>query len=197
MIKPLSSLNVSEIAEIHLKALEGDFLPSLGFNFLKTFYSGIVGKKEVYAFGVFEDDKLQGFVIGAMDSKKFFLAAFKANVLKFTLLLLFQLLKKPALFKNTFETLLYPNKTSGPKAELVVIAINKSFQGKGAGKNLVKILEKEFRERRVTRYKLTVHADKGAVGFYEHLGYQRISSFHLYGKMWYQYEKKLLKKANS
>jgi len=194
MIKPLTPLNVSEVADIHLKALEGDFLPSLGFDFLKTFYSGIVGKKAVYSFGIFEEDKLQGFVIGTTDSKKFFSDAFKENIFKLIILLLFELFKKPTLLKNILETLLYPNKTSGPKAELVVIAIRKNFQGKGAGKSLVGILEREFKRNGIKRYKLTVHADKGAVGFYEHLKYQRTSSFQLYGKMWYQYEKKLPQK---
>lgn len=197
MIKPLTDLDVPDIARIHYEALKGDFLPSLGIDFLKSFYEGIIEKPGVYAFGFFQGTKLQGFVIGSNNSKDFFSQALKSRFLKLALLLLIQIIKKPTLIKKIIESYFYPGKTLGPKAELVVIAINKHFRGKGAGKFLVKALEKAFKKNGVTKYKLTVYADKAAVGFYEHLGYNRLSSFQLYGKMWYAYEKKLPKKPKS
>lgn len=191
MIKPLTYANIDEIAKIHLKALEGDFLPSLGINFLKTFYEGVLGKRGVYGFGVFEGDKLWGFVIGTKDSRKFFPEVFRSRFLKLSVLVFVQLLKKPNLIKKIVETFSYTSKAKGSKAELVVIAVDKRFQGKGSGKILVQALEKAFKADGIRKYKLTVHADKKSVGFYEHLKFTRTSSFNLYDKMWYVYEKHL------
>lgn len=189
MIKRLTSKDCLAITKIHMSSLAGDFLPSLGFNFLKTFYDGVIGKGGVYGFGVFENGKVLGFVVGTTDSSKFFAQALKAHFLKLSLLLTVRLIKNPTLIKNVLETLRYSKKAVGPKAELVVIAVDEDYQGRGIGKLLVEALESAFRKERIRRYKLTVHADKKAVGFYEHLGYSRISTFSLYGKMWFVYEK--------
>lgn len=193
MVKRLTSKDCLAITKIHTSSLAGDFLPSLGFNFLKTFYDGVIGKCGVYGFGVFEDGKIHGFVIGTTDSSKFFSRAIKAHFLKLSLLLTVRLIKNPTLVKNVLETLRYSKKAVGPKAELVVIAVDEDYQGKGVGKLLIEALESAFRKEEIKRYKLTVHADKKAVGFYEHLGYSRRAKFSLYGKIWYIYERKITK----
>lgn len=191
MIRPIKTRDERLIAQIHTKSLSGDFLSSLGIDFLTVFYEGIIGKPGVYGFAYEENKKIHGFVLGTKDSEKFFSLALRSNLLKLSFFLLFQLIKRPKLVKNVLETLLYPKKDTGPKAELVVIAVSEKSQGKGVGKQLVKALEKVFKKDKIKRYKLTVHADKKAVGFYEHLGYSRISTFRLYGKMWFVYEKEI------
>lgn len=191
MIKSLNFSNIDEVAKIHMETLKGDFFPSLGINFLKTFYEGVIGKSDVYGFGVFDRGKLYGFVVGTNDSGKFFSEIFKSRFLKLTFIVLTQLIKNPSLIKKTLETFLYTDKVKGPKSELVVIAVDKNFQGKGAGKILVNALEKAFKRGGIKQYKLTVHADKKAIGFYEHLKFSRLSAFNLYGKMWYVYEKNI------
>lgn len=191
MLKTITPEDCLAIAKIHISALEGDFLPSLGAPFLKAFYKGIIGKPGIYGFAVFEKGGIRGFVVGTNDSGKFFSTALHSNFIKLSLLLLVQILKKPFLIKNVMETFLYPEKDVGVKAELIVIAVEKKYQGKGFGKQLTRALESAFKKNGIRRYKLTVHADKEAVGFYEHLGYSRISQFSLYGKMWFVYEKEV------
>ena len=191
MIRIVRRADSSAFAKIHIAALGGDFLPSLGFSFLKTFYNGVINTFGVYGFVYEEDGKVHGFVVGTRNSSKFFRRAIRANFIRFSFLLFVALIKKPTIIKNIFETFLYPKKDVGAKAELVVIAVDNKYRGKGIGKRLVLALEEEFKNRKITSYKLTVHASKEAVGFYEHLGYSRISSFRLYDKMWYVYEKKI------
>ena len=191
MLIPLNVKHSLIVAKLHQKALYGDFLPSLGIGFLKAFYEGIIGKQGVYGFVHEEKGRVDGFVLGAKNSEKLFSQALRANLIKLTFLLLLQLIKRPNLIKNILETFLYTKKEAGPKAELVIIAVGKNTQGKGVGKQLVHELESGFKKSNIREYKLTVHADKKAVGFYEHLGYSRISSFKLYGKMWFVYEKKI------
>lgn len=194
MIVSLKRTHSPQVAKIHQKALAGDFLPSLGFAFLKTFYEGIIGKPGVYGFAYEEDEKILGFVVGTSDSKIFFSQALRARFIKLSFLLLIQLIKRPQIIKNILETFFYPKKDTGPKAELFVIAVDRKFQGKGVGRELVEALENAFRKDGINRYKLAVYANKKAVGFYEHLGYSRISNFRLYGKMWYVYAKEITRR---
>ena len=191
MITPLNKGHSKEISKIHSVALSGDFLPSFGLPFLKAFYEGIIGKPGVYGFGLVKSGKIRGFVVGTKDSNKFFSSALQSNFIKLSFLLILQLIKKPRLLKNVLETFLYPKKDTGPKAELIVIAVDRNYQRKGLGKKLVRALEGAFKSDGIRRYKLTVHADKKAVGFYKHLKYSRVSNFNLYGKMWFVYAKKI------
>ena len=191
MIINLTSKDTKHIALIHSTALEGDFLPSLGFNFLNTFYSGVILKDGVYGFGFEDKGKVVGFVLGTRDSVDFFSLALKSKLLKLSFFLCLQIIKNPLIVKNVLETFFYTSKDKGPKAELIVIAVKQNYQGKGIGKKLTQALEGEFVKNNIPEYKLTVHADKAAVQFYEHLKYSKISSFNLYDKLWYVYSKKI------
>lgn len=191
MIIPAEKRHAKKIAKIHKEALAGDFLPSLGLGFLTAFYEGIIGQPNVLTFVFEEKDKIKGFVLGTTDSGRFFKEAIKNNLLKLIFCMTSALLKKPYLIKNIVETVFYPSKEKGPKAELVVISVGSRWQGQGIGKELTLRLEKTLEKSGIKEYKVTVHADKTAVTFYEHLKYIRISSFSLYGKLWYLYTKKL------
>lgn len=191
MITSLTPEDSKTIALIHQKALFGDFLPSLGFNFLSTFYAGVLGKPGVYGYGFEKEDQVVGFVVGTDDAKGFFGLALRSRFLQLSMFLAVEILKNPFLIKNVLETFLYTSKDKGPKAELVVIAVLNKYQGQGIGKLLTQALENGFSIDGITEYKLTVHADKAAVQFYEHLKYNRISSFNLYGKLWYVYAKNI------
>ena len=192
MIKTLIEQDIKAITEIHREALKGDFLPSLGFNFLSTFYSGVLGKPEVYGFGYKKQGRVVGFVLGTSNSESFFGLALKSKLISLSYFLILEIINNPFLIKNVLETFLYTSKDKGPKAELVVIAVLDKYQGQGIGKILTQALEQGFSNDGIKEYKLTVHADKAAVQFYEHLKYNRISSFNLYGKLWYVYAKKII-----
>jgi len=191
MIAPLKKEHTAQVAEIHQSALSSDFLPSLGFSFLKTLYDGIAEKPGIFGFVFMEKNEVEGFVVGARTTNTFFREAIKSHFFKLVFYLGLALIKKPAIITKIFETLFYPSKSDGSSAELVVLAVDKKFRNKGVGSSLIKSLEKEFRKVKIKKYKLTVHADKKAIYFYEKLAYDRKSAFTLYDKKWYVYEKKL------
>ncbi len=196
-IIPAKLNQASEIAKIHCQALSGDFLPSLGENFLKIFYETAIGKKDIYTYVVLDKGKIGGFILGTRDSKTFFKNAIFSGFIKLMPILMIQVVKNPGLLKKVFESLFYPSKEIGPKAELVIIAISKKYQSKGLGKKLISVLEDRFIENKILEYKLTVYADKKAVGFYEHLGFKHLSNFKLYDRMWYLYSKKISERTGN
>ena len=103
MIIPLSVNHTAQIAKIHEKALSGDFLPSLGAHFLKTFYAGIVSIPDVYGFVYQDSGEIKGFIVGTVNSERFFFKVLSGNFIKLSFLLMFQLVKKPSIIKNIFE----------------------------------------------------------------------------------------------
>lgn len=189
LIKPLSPKQIPEITSIHLSAMKGDFLTLLGKHFLSCFYSGIIGKEQIYGFFCEENKQVKGFIIGTKNIDLFFKTAVYSNFLKLSFYLSIQVFKRPSLLNNIFETFLYPKKDQGIKPELVILAVSKENQGKGIGKKLIHALENKFKEEKVRKYKLTVHADKKAVSFYDKLGFLKAGRFTLYNKPWYIYEK--------
>lgn len=191
MIAPLVREQAPQIAKIHFVSLPDNFLPSLGIDFLEKFYEGIIEERGVFGYVDVEGKKIRGFILGTDNMNDFFIKALKNNFFQLTHQLVLKILKKPIIIKKILETFLYPKKEVGPRAELIVIAVLKRWQGQGIGKRLIATLEKKFLQRKIKKYKLSVHADKKAVYFYEKLGYRRLSSFNLYDKMWYVYEKKL------
>lgn len=194
MITSARYTDIPPIAALHIQNLSGDFLPSLGKEFLQAMYEGIIGKLGVYIFVDRDKAGISGFIIGTSDMNLFFKQVISSNFIKLLILLAFQIIKNPSIIRKIIETFFYPKKDIGPKAELVVVAVGKAYRGQGIGKKLVDSLEREFIKKGIFEYKLTVHADKDAVLFYEHTGMKRISSFQLYDKMWYVYGKNIKKK---
>lgn len=187
----ISGEYLNDITKLHIISLKNDFLPSMGFNFLKSLYKGILDKENIYGFVAKDNKKVIGFIIGCKDMADYLKVSLMSNFIELFFYLGLRILKKPQLLINVIETLSYSSKEKGPKAELVIIAIKKKYRGIGLGKKLIQILEKRFKEKKINEYKLTVHADKQAVYFYEKLGYYQFSQFKLYNKIWYVYTKKI------
>ncbi len=192
MITPFKPEQIADIARLHTNALKGDFLPSLGIAFLTTFYQSLINEPCAYTLIYCQKRQVKGFIIGTNDMGIFFKNILRKRFFKFSLLITYQILKKPRLLKNVFETLFYTKKESGPKAELVIIAVDQKHRGQGIGKTLIQALEKIFLENRIKQYKVTVVSSKKAVGFYNYLNFRPTSNFSLYGKKWLVFEKNII-----
>lgn len=191
MITPLKPEHIVDIARLHTNALRGDFLPSLGIKFLMTFYQALINEPNAYTLIYCQKNQVKGFILGTSNMEIFFKNTLWKRFFKFSLLITYQILKKPQLLKNVFETLFYTKKESGPKAELVIIAVDQKHRDQGIGKILIQALEKIFLKNKIRQYKVTVVSSKKAVGFYSYLKFRPTGNFNLYGKKWLVFEKTL------
>jgi len=181
-----------DVAKIHLKSLDQDFLPLLGLNFLNVFYKCIFADSKIICFVIKKNIKVVGFVVGTENMSDFFQKIIKKNFFVFLPLVIKRIFQYPFIIRNIYETFLYPKKDLGPEAELVIIAIGKESRGKGLGYKLVKSLEKEFEKRGIKEYKLTVtKRNISANQFYNKLGFEKLTEFNLYNKDWNILVKKL------
>lgn len=194
MIRKMELRDIPEVAKIHKTALSDEFLPSLGEDFLRRLHEEFLKSG---GFGFVEDQQrnVVGFITACQNFGKIFLSIFFNKWLEFSFLLFKKILTDPKIALYTFNVLLYPlleKKKPSPAAELVVIAIESTWQGKGLGTKLIEAIENEMFHQGINEYKVTV-TKRNAVAnqFYLKLGFKLHFSFLLYGKEWNLYVKRL------
>lgn len=148
----------SSIAKIHKENLDESFLGSLGERFLKNLYECL----SVYEDGIIlvaeENNKIVGFVCGTTHIGKFYRYFIRKKFIKVSFLLAIKMFDLITL-KKIFEILVYPKKHSNfslPEAELLSIAVEKNYHGKGVSEKLFKAFVVEFNRLGVDRFKIVV-----------------------------------------
>lgn len=193
MLREMKVVDVPQVVKIHQDALPNDFLPSLGEEFLAVLYQANLGTKDAWVTVYRDEGKVWGFVMGTVNFKNFFLSTLISNWLKFSFIIAKQLIRKPSLLSKVLQTFLYSRKEkSDINAELVVIAVDNSNQGRGIGTKLIQALESKFKKLGIKQYKVTtLKSYEGANRFYHKLGFKLIFSFSLYQRRWNLYTKEI------
>ena len=159
-----------QLAEVHRAEISEGFLSTLGPSFLRTLYQTLASSKSAFVLVSIEGNRVQGFIVGAMDTgavyKEFFnRAGFKA--LRFLLPKLFSV----ARIKRICETLFYPKKKQSdslPEPEILNFCVRSDLQSKGVGTQLFLSLCDEFRQRGVSQIRIvTGESQLSAQKFYE------------------------------
>lgn len=192
-VEPMTGTHLESVCDIHVSALQGDFLPSLGHRFLKVVYEGILELGLGFGFVALEQDRAVGFVLASLDSGSLFKKLIARRWPALSLWAGLALLRRPYLAPQVLETFLYPKKgEQAPyKSELISLAVREGNRGQRVGEALLKSLHEEFRLRGVDGYKVTVYkSNDGANRFYQKMGGQYALSFTHYGREWnlYTYE---------
>lgn len=185
MLRRGKESDAANLAKIHLLEFSSDFLPSLGQSFLHLLYSNLLADDNVYIWIEDSNDQVHGFIAGSKNFNSVFKNVIIKNLIKYTVILIPQVLRNPKLVKNIFETLFYPKRegVDKPKAELIIIAILKKYRRKGLGKSLVLALEKDFMFHKVKQYKVSMNAKNlVANSFYLSLGFTKSHDFYLYNQ---------------
>lgn len=184
-VKVIKKKDIDDIVRIHVNAFEGFFLTELGNNFLKKYYSSIIYHTDGILLGCYENDKIIGFCAATKLSKGFNTRLVKANPLKFALEGIRILFTHPSalirLIRN-FSKYDKTNEDDGNYSELLSIGVSVAAQGVGAGKMLIKELEKYLNNIGVKRLSLTTdfYNNEKAIGFYKRMGYKVLYDFIAY-----------------
>jgi ribosomal protein S18 acetylase RimI-like enzyme len=190
LIEPMTRSHLDAVSEIHVQALAGDFLPTLGRSFLKTLYGGILDLDLGFGFVAREQEGTLGFVLASTDTSYLFRNLVLGRGLALAARTALALARRPWLAWRVAETFLYPAREgTGPyRAELIALAVRRVNQGLGVGEALVQRLHRAFRELGVPGYKVTVYkSNEMANRFYQRIGCQHAHSFTLYGREWNLY----------
>ena len=72
IIKKMDEKHIVEVSQIHSEALSGDLLPSLGNDFLRILYKGLLENNQNFSLVYLIENKVIGFVLGSKNTNKLF-----------------------------------------------------------------------------------------------------------------------------
>lgn len=193
MMRLMQEKDCLEVAKLHKKSLEGDYLPTLGVNVLKTIYRGFLKDKKNFGYVVEEDREVIGFTTGSEDTGTMFKKVIKKEFILLSYHVLIALIKKPSLIPNLIQTFRYNEKAKiDTKAEILSLAVREKHRGKGLGRELVIILINDFKKRGFNKLKLTVNKSNIVANkFYQKMGFKCEGTFNIYNKEMNIYTKEI------
>jgi len=182
IIRDLKVADANDVARLHKRAFSTFFLTKLGHRFLVEFYTAIFQSKDSINVGLFVDDELLGFAVGAQRSKFFYSTILKRNYLKLSLSAFIPLLLNPLYIYRLFISL-----TSSTEADdnikedaiLLSICVDPINTTKGNGSLLLsKFEEIAFRYTDIISLTTDAENNNSVNSFYVKNGYQLINSFY-------------------
>lgn len=170
-------------AELHVEGLDQGFLSSLGPGIMQLIFMHGAQSQ----FGTFivcrRDGEVIGFLLGTLDTGKFYKDFILKRSVRAGLILLPQVFSLKRL-KKIFETLSYPSKDELkelPRSELMDIVITDQAQGIGIGTLLLKKFSEILHDANITEFKVTTGEQlTNAAKFYEKHGGQYRGSIGLH-----------------
>lgn len=181
MIRKLSRKDISQVCELHLNGFDNSFFCLLGMDFLRELYLGIYASEDALSYVFEDDDRVLGFVSGAVNPDRFFKKLIYQRFIRFSLIVAKKALGNPRIIFYGLQTLTYPSKAHVPAdCELLAIAVDGKNRCKGIGSKLVSRLLSEFKDGII---KVVVDNDNlSGNNFYIANGFEKKKSFKMYGK---------------
>ncbi|SFG62191.1 GNAT family N-acetyltransferase [Pedobacter insulae] len=177
----LTVADAKDIAILHFKAFKGFFLTSLGVNFLKIFYQGVLKHQQSVAVGAYTQDReLIGFAIGTKQPLGFYGAVLKKNWVKLGFSALPNLLTDPSKIKRLLTSLTTKaNADFQHTPTLLSICVSNSQQAKGIGGIVLGAFEAELKKNKLDTLVLATDAlnNEHANRFYCNNNYIFVKSF--------------------
>jgi glycosyltransferase involved in cell wall biosynthesis/ribosomal protein S18 acetylase RimI-like enzyme len=180
-VRPVSSDEISQVVEIHLRSFPGFFLTFLGRDFLELLYKSIYEDSKGIILVAASDICVRGFVAGVTNQKCFYQSLIARRKWRFAFSALKALIKRPAILFRLVRALHRPteaNKATG-EACLMSIAVHTDYVSKGIGQQLVKAFCEELSQRGSPSVCLTTDQVKNEPvnRFYQRLGFQLSNTF--------------------
>jgi ribosomal protein S18 acetylase RimI-like enzyme len=145
LFRQLEINDAKAVASLHKKAFTNFFLTKLGSKFLEEFYKAIFESSYSLSVGVFEDNKLLGFAVGARKNQGFYSSILKNNFIRLGIAASLALIKNPKLVYRLFISLNSSNTYNDNFVKdsiLLSICVEPNCSEKGFGKLLLINFEK-------------------------------------------------------
>lgn len=176
--KQLEDSELRAIANIHCQNIDLGFLSKLGKDFLFYLYKAMNLSDGVFLIVAKDQNQVIGFISGTQGT---FSNVYKRLIKSFLFPVSLTLIPRLLDFSNIkkiIEIIFYTKRNNDfsnlPKAELLSLATCKGYRRTGVSQQLYTILNDQFREIEIERFKITVGEELiGAQKFYEKMGASR------------------------
>ncbi len=179
IIRPATDADLPVIARLHAERIAEGFLSSLGPGFLRRLYRRVLRSDGSFVLVAAADATVQGFVAGVPDLG----ALYREFMLRDGVVA--GVLAAPKLLRalpRVLETLRYPAATGDlPDAEILAVAVDTAWGGRGIGRDLVRAATAEFHTRGVETAKVVTTADNAtALAMYRAADFTRATTVEVH-----------------
>lgn len=161
-----SERDLNSIRDLHINNLPSSIcdLTALGDKVVIKFYYEVLKEKLGYVIKAY-DEEVRGFCLITIDSQKMFNCALARDFKNIIQTFMFS--EKKGFVKVMLKKLLYNSFTTDDLPQLIYIAVDKQYSGKGIGYEMLMYAENIFRELGVKKYSLDVEKNNVyAIKFY-------------------------------
>lgn len=123
-----------------------------------------------------QNEQIQGFTTGTVRLKGLLLRIISQDIFGFIFLFLNMFFTHPFLLLGSVKTLAYPG-FSQDVPELLTIAVKNHYQKRGIGKKLFQAISKEFHNRGIKNFQVSIYQRLPAGKFYEKMGCRKTGTF--------------------
>ena len=178
-IRPGTRADAGAAARLHADQIGEGFLSSLGPRFLTLLYRRIVTWPRSFLLVAEEDGTVVGQVAAAEDVGGLYRQFLVRDGLVAGVVAAPHLLRS---WRSTLETLRYPSAEGDlPAAELLAVAVDSGWQGRGIGKALVIAANEELARRGVANARVVCAASNApALGLYRSSGFRSAATIQLH-----------------
>jgi ribosomal protein S18 acetylase RimI-like enzyme len=181
-IRPARPDDVSAIARLHRRTMPTAFLPSLGEGFLRGLYRSLVSERGTSTLVADLAGRVVGFAAGTTSVR----GSYRRFVVRRGLpaaVSAVPALVHPGVLRRGWETARYPARAERlPDAELLAIAVDPSWGGRGVGRALAEGVLRELGDLGAGEAKVVVAtANARANRFYERIGFRSVERIRVHG----------------
>lgn len=174
-----------QIAQLHIQNIDQGFLSTLGVAFVSLMYRAIDEGNDSVLFAAEEGGRVVGFVAGAAAMGTIYHRMMKRWPMLCVALL--PALLSPRKLRRILEIMHYSKSKGGvspdvPEVELLSIAVDPSYRGKGYSSHLYGELVNYFARRGIPGFKIIVGEKLGAAHkFYQRMGALAVMDIEVHG----------------
>ncbi len=184
-IRPMQYRDADRVAELHHAAMGNSLWALLGQSFLAALYRGLVDSGLFLGFVYVEDNEVQGFIAGSLDTSGMYADLLRRRSLFLAPSAALGVLRRPAVGLRLLETARYFGVSGADDvpAESLFCSFELKLRGKRVSGHINKVLFDELYARGRTHVKVTTEVDnEGANRQLQSWGFAQRCSFRFYGK---------------
>ncbi len=187
-IRPMERQDLGHVCRLHAAAMGRSLWARLGRGFLRQVYAGLVSHPDFLGYVYVERGRPRGFIAGTADGPRMMGQVARQRAGRLALATAAGLLRDPGALRPLLETARYFSRSGVPGAEQILAesmfcTFEPNLRGKRVSGLINKVLFDELLDRGQRYVKITTEVNnEGAVRQLTSWGFERLGTFHFYGK---------------
>lgn len=184
--------DIGAIVALHRHSFTNVLIGQMGEDYLQFYYKNIINNPAGVIYIYKMDSEVAGFLAGISTGRGFYTIKYYQKTI---LALLKSIIQRPSILVNLviyiYRNIIIHGKE--PDAELLSIAVDKQYQGRGIGTLLVKNYETWLMQNNTCKYKVYTDTNYSTGNaLYEKLGFQLSGQAKLFGIEYKMYRRDIL-----